>query len=62
MAHYLVDAKDDSLIYFSLFRQILNSSPGLADKILKDLSGDFKDAVKDLLGVQIFSLTATFVS
>jgi annexin A7/11 len=31
-------------------KQILNSSPGLADKILKDLSGDFKDAVKDLLG------------
>jgi len=31
-------------------KQILSSDPHLKDRIIKDLSGDFKDAVKDILG------------
>jgi len=31
-------------------KQILSAEPGLRDRIVKDLSGDFKDAIKDLLG------------
>jgi len=42
----------DILVYTpnAELKAILQSEPSLKDRIVKDLSGDFKDAIKDLLG------------